>query len=279
MINLSCLICENRSLNCKNWNEHKILICTECSFSFIKTNKGQKKKEEVFSPSEKSFINQSIIGDKKRENLFAYKIVKNRIYVYEKILKKKPLNILEVGCGTAVISNGFLQNGIDYTGVEFDKHFYDFAKSKSRNVIFGDFLETNFEKKFDVLFASQVLEHIDEPNIFFKKCNEVLNKGGILHIDVPNDRSMVSYLRKIFKNEKYYGAIRPPYHMRAYSSNSLKKLFIKNNFYNVKTFSKINFDRTFGQLVGKVPYKIALFFRIQQLTGMNSLLVGLAQKK
>ena len=263
----------------KNWNEHKILICTECSFSFIKTNKGQKKKEEVFSPSEKSFINQSIIGDKKRENLFAYKIVKNRIYVYEKILKKKPLNILEVGCGTAVISNGFLQNGIDYTGVEFDKHFYDFAKSKSRNVIFGDFLETNFEKKFDVLFASQVLEHIDEPNIFFKKCNEVLNENGILHIDVPNEHSMISYLRKIFKNNKYYGAIRPPYHLRAYSPISIKNLFLRNNFDNIKTFSKINFDRTFGQLVLKVPFKIAVLFRLQQLTGLNSLLIGIAQKK
>ena len=37
--------------------------------------------------------------------------------------KRKPLNILEVGCGTAVSSKGFLKNGIDYTGIEFDKVF------------------------------------------------------------------------------------------------------------------------------------------------------------
>jgi 2-polyprenyl-3-methyl-5-hydroxy-6-metoxy-1,4-benzoquinol methylase len=135
------------------------------------------------------------------------------------------------------------------------------------------------KKKFDILFASQVVEHIDEPNIFFKKCNEVLKKDGILHIDVPNDRSLISCLRKIFKNNKYYGAIRPPYHMRAYSSNSLKKLFLKNNFYNIKTSSKINLDRTYGQLVEKLPFKIIFLFRLQQLIGMNSLLVGIAQKK
>jgi len=279
MINESCLICKNESLNFKNWNKHKILICDKCLFSYIKIDKDQKEKEEVFSPSEKSFIDQSILGDKKRKDLFVNKIVKNRINAYKGILKRKPLNILEVGCGTAVISDGFLLNGVQYTGVEFDINFYNFAKSKSRNVVYGDFLKTNFEKKFDILFASQVVEHIDEPNIFFKKCNEVLKKDGILHIDVPNDRSLISCLRKVFKNNKYYGAIRPPYHMRAYSSNSLKKLFLKNDFYNIQTFSKINLDRTYGQLVEKLPFKIIILFRLQQLIGMNSLLVGMAQKK
>ena len=72
---------------------------------------------------------------------------------------------------------------------------YNFALSKSRNVIYGDFLKTSFKKKFDILFASQVLEHIDEPDTF-NKCNEVLSKDGILHIDVPNDKSLISYVRK-----------------------------------------------------------------------------------
>jgi 2-polyprenyl-3-methyl-5-hydroxy-6-metoxy-1,4-benzoquinol methylase len=277
MINEDCLICEKKITISKNWNSYNILICKECLFSFIQIKKIVK--DEVFSPSEKKFYEKSISGDEKRSNLFIQKIVKNRINSYEKILKRKPLNILEVGCGTAVMSKGYLQNGVEYTGIEYDKNIFNFAKSKSRNIIFGDFLTHNFKKKFDILFASQVVEHIEKPDIFFKKCNMILNKNGILHIDVPNDHSMISYLRKAFKNNEFYGAIRPPYHMRAYSPKSLKKLFIKNNFYNLKIFSKINFDRTYGQLVDDVPLKINLIFRFQQLLGMNSLLVGLAQKK
>ncbi len=276
-MNNICLICNNMCKNYKNWNNYKIFICDECSFSYIKTKEAQN--DEVFSISHKSFYNRSIIRDNERTELFKKKIVKKRIAVYEKILKKKPVNILEIGCGTAVISDGFSKYGIDYTGIELDKNMYNFALSKSRNVIYGDFLKKSFKKKFDILFASQVVEHIDEPNTFFNKCNEVLSKDGILHIDVPNDRSLISYIRKIFKNSEYYGAIRPPYHMRAYSSNSLKKLFIKNNFFNIRIFSKFNLDRTYGQIVESIPYKIRLLFRIQQLTGMNSLLVGLAQKK
>ncbi len=277
MIKYNCLICNEEIKSFKDWNNYRINICKSCKFSFIKTEKVEK--NEVFSPSEKKFYENAISGDSDREKLFTNNIVKNRINFYEKLLKRKPLNILEVGCGTAAISNGFLKNEIEYTGIEFDENIYKFAISKSRNVIFGDFLKTNFKTKFDILFASQVVEHIEEPKIFFEKCNEVLNKDGILHIDVPNDMSMFSYLRKFFKNNQFYGAIRPPYHLRAYSPISLQNLFLKNNFYKVKTFSRINFDKTFGQLVVKVPLKIALLFRLQQLTGLNSLLVGIAQKK
>ncbi len=277
MINETCLICKNNCTKYKKWDIYKILICDDCSFSYIKTNKV--KDDTVYSVTEKNFYNRSIIRDKERSELFAKKIAKKRIGIYKKILKKKTFNILEIGCGSGVISDGFLQNGINYTGIDLDANMCNFAISKSRNVIYGNFLKTDFNKKFDVLFASQVVEHIDEPNIFFKKCNEVLCKDGILHIDVPNDNSMISYLRKLYKNKKYYGAIRPPYHMRAYASKSLKKLFLNHNFYNIKTFSKFNLDRTYGQIVESIPFKINLLFRLQQFTGNNSLLVGLAQKK
>ena len=277
MTSESCLICKNKCTNFKKFNQYEILICDDCSFSYIKTNNA--KSDEVFSKSEKNFYDRSIIRDMERSELFAKKIAKKRINVYKKILKKKPSSILEIGCGSAAISDGFLDNSVNYTGIEFDLNMYKFAISKSRNVVYGNFLTTNFKQKFDVLFASQVVEHIDEPNIFFNKCNEVLSKDGILHIDVPNDNSMISYIRKIYSNKNYYGAIRPPYHMRAYTSKSLKKLFLNNNFYNIKTFSKFNLDRTYGQIVETIPFKINLLFRLQQITGKNSLLVGLAQKK
>ena len=68
MINDSCLICSHRSQNHKNWNNHKIIICDQCSFSYIDTSKPQE--GDVFSPSEKSFIDRSIENDKERSNLF-----------------------------------------------------------------------------------------------------------------------------------------------------------------------------------------------------------------
>ena len=149
MSKYNCLICNTETRNFKNWNNYRINICETCKFSFIKTSKADN--NEVFSPSEKKFYENAISGDKEREKLFTNNIVKNRINFYQKLLKRKPLNILEVGCGTAAISEGFLKNGIEYSGIELDENIYKFAISKSRNVIFGDFLKTNFKNKFDVL--------------------------------------------------------------------------------------------------------------------------------
>ena len=48
--------CENECKNYKQWNQHKILICKNCTFSYIHSTKSQV--EDVFSPSEKSFIDK-----------------------------------------------------------------------------------------------------------------------------------------------------------------------------------------------------------------------------
>ena len=41
---------------------------------------------------------------------------------------------------------GFLKNKIHYTGIEYNRKIYNFAKKKSRNVIYGDFLKLILKK-------------------------------------------------------------------------------------------------------------------------------------
>ena len=74
---------------------------------FFSVYKKNTYKDKVFSETEQKFLNNSIINDQERAELFKNKIVSNRIEIYKKILKRKPLNILEVGCGSGVISRVF----------------------------------------------------------------------------------------------------------------------------------------------------------------------------
>ena len=60
MTSESCLICKNKCTNFKKFNQYEILICDDCSFSYIKTNNN--KPDEVFSKSEKNFYDRSIIA-------------------------------------------------------------------------------------------------------------------------------------------------------------------------------------------------------------------------
>ena len=95
-------------------------------------------------------------------------------------------------------------------------------------------LESEFkeiEEKFDIITAHQVLEHVENPITFINQILRILRPGGILHLEVPNNLSITSSLRKISPILSYdYGFIQPPMHMRAYSSYTIKQLFEKKIF-------------------------------------------------
>ena len=146
-----------------------------------------------------------------------------------------------------------------------------------RRFVKFQFINFQFNKKYDVIFASQVLEHIDHPHAFIEKAASLLNHNGLIHVDVPNNESMISFLRKFMGGISDYGALRPPEHMRAYSKKSLRKLFEIHGFLPLNINSYANDDEVFGQLTINSASKNIIFF-IQSLLDMQSLLVGIARK-
>lgn len=90
----------------------------------------------------------------------------------EKVLQMDFLTVLDVGSGGSHAET-FRENGKLVTTVNL--HDAD---------VVGDYLSTNLGK-FDCIWASHVLEHQPNPNLFLKKCFEDLNENGILAVTVP----------------------------------------------------------------------------------------------
>lgn len=51
--------------------------------------------------------------------------------------------------------------------------------------IIGDFMETEIINKFNAIWAAHVLEHQPNPNLFLRKCYDLLDDDGILFLTVP----------------------------------------------------------------------------------------------
>lgn len=49
----------------------------------------------------------------------------------------------------------------------------------------GDFLSLEFPHKYDVVIATELIEHLPDSRLFFCKASEVLNTGGALVISFP----------------------------------------------------------------------------------------------
>ena len=105
----------------------------------------------------------------------------------------KNSRVLDLGCADGLIGR-FLKSNLncEVIGVEIDKRAAINAKKYLDKVIIGDLENIATYKliykqgKFDVIFASAILEHLKHPQIALKQITKSLKKGGIIIIALPN---------------------------------------------------------------------------------------------
>ena len=99
-------------------------------------------------------------------------------------------NVLDIGCGKGnfllAFSHKFSKWSIN--GVEASKNALSFAKEKLLNADLREGLFRNglFDKKFDLIVALDVFEHLEEPVEFLNTIIPNLKDDGYLFLDVPN---------------------------------------------------------------------------------------------
>lgn len=82
----------------------------------------------------------------------------------------------------------------------------------------------SFPLKFDVIFASEVIEHLSNPGLFLKQCRAHLKDSGSLILTTPNTFNVFSMAGKLTRPEPIVN----PDHVAYYTSGTLSKLLQKN---------------------------------------------------
>lgn len=115
----------------------------------------------------------------KQKNKFYYDNLKTLLHD----LIPKNSNVLEFGCGTGDLI-AFL-NPTSGVGYDPSVEMIKIARQKQtkQNIKFTTNLPTN---KFDCIFLSDVIEHLENPKGEFKKIKNLLNKNGKLIITMAN---------------------------------------------------------------------------------------------
>lgn len=135
----------------------------------------------------------------------------------------KPETILDVGCGTGYITN-IISKELDSTviGCDMDSNRISFARSNfGQEVIIADVTQLPFkDNSFDVVVASEIIEHIHCTEAALKEIKRVARKCVV--VTVPNEPyfRIANFLRG--KNVKRFG--NPPDHVNHYTKGSLGKL-------------------------------------------------------
>tara|TARA_B100000963_G_C22544760_1_gene633888 strand:- start:558 stop:1286 length:729 start_codon:yes stop_codon:yes gene_type:complete len=116
------------------------------------------------------------------------------------------LNILDIGCGGGLISEPMSRLGAKVTGIDASEKNIKVAKLHAEeNELQINYLNTSPEKlneieKFDIILNLEIVEHVDNVNLFIKSCNKLLKKNGLMFTATLN-RSFTSYIKAIIGAE------------------------------------------------------------------------------
>lgn len=157
------------------------------------------------------------------------KIFLPKIKFVNKYTKGK--NWLDVGSGdgTAVAvanSSGYRSVGIEIsdTGRKFAKKFH---KVELYDKPLENFVLEN-SKKWNVISFFGVLEHVTNPTQMIRLSNSLLEKHGIIALELPNYNSLSTYVQKLSKIPDRH--LIPYAHIMLYTVKSAKYILEKNGF-------------------------------------------------
>ena len=138
--------------------------------------------------------------------------IKNNIIKTMKITdRNKPLKkikILDVGCGGGLLSEPMCRMGAEVTAIDASKKNIEVAKIHAKK----DKLKIKYictspdnyktDIKYDVILNMEIVEHVEDINVFIKSCSKLLKKNGIMFVATLN-KTLKSYLFAILGAEYF----------------------------------------------------------------------------
>ena len=118
----------------------------------------------------------------------------------------KNLNILDIGCGGGLISEPMARMGATVTGIDASEKNIKIAQlhAKKNNL---DILYLNKSpeqmrevEKFDIILNLEIVEHVDNVDLYIDSCYQLLKKNGLMFTATLN-RTLTSYIKAIIGAE------------------------------------------------------------------------------
>ncbi|MFH1078500.1 MAG: class I SAM-dependent methyltransferase, partial [Patescibacteria group bacterium] len=143
----------------------------------------------------------AIVIDNKRDSMPK---VKDRFSVIERYVKGK--DVLDLGCINHDAGeearldwlHGFIEKraksvtGVDYLQKEVAK-----LRKKGHNILCANVETMRLGKRYDVVVAGELIEHLDNVGLFLDRVAAHLKRGGVFIVTTPNAFSLRHILRSV----------------------------------------------------------------------------------
>lgn len=212
---------------------YQLLLC-KCGFvwqKYVLNDDYMKKFYTEWIPS-----NISLAKRTEADLSFFENLAKNLAFLKKQITSEGIPTCLDYGMGWGNWAITAMSFGFESFGYEISEERKIYASKHGVTII--EDLET-CEKKFDLINAEQVLEHIQNPKQTLSLLASKLNKDGILQIAVPDSTIEIQQIKK----QRWVprkGAIQPLDHINSFTPSTLVYMLKKNGFQLIKKMKLFN---------------------------------------
>ena len=140
--------------------------------------------------------------------------------------------LLEVGFGAGILLASAARAGWNVEGVEVSESAVKHGEAQGFKTFHGELSEAHYETgSFDVVIATELLEHVQDPRAMIAEIARILRPGGLFWGTTPNSKGLSPRVLGL-----EWSVICPPEHLHLLSENGVKKLLLEAGF------SRVNID-------------------------------------
>ncbi len=156
----------------------------------------------------------------------------------------KGLKILDIGCGGGLLCEPLNKLGAEITGIDASSKNIKIAKLHAKEMklkikyICCSPEKLNIKNKFDVILNMEVIEHVENVDVFIKSCSKLVKKDGIMFVATIN-KNLKSFL---------FGIVGAEYILNwlPIGTHEWKKFLTPQDLENILLNNKFTSDETIG---------------------------------
>lgn len=162
--------------------------------------------------------------------------------------------LLDVGSGAGFLMQAARRAGWQPEAVEIDANVARHLADAGFRVTVGELQTAELPAGvFDVVTASEVIEHLPDPELVLRHIVRLLRPGGLFWATTPHGRGISARAMGV-----KWSAVCPPWHLQLYSIRGLRALAARSGFRSTKIFTRgvdpyelLNYVRRRGNIVAE----------------------------
>lgn len=220
---------------CKTYLQHPIALGRKNGFDFLQCQLCRTVTVSPFpNPAELNAFYQSYKGTVNYRDKAEKKLLRATRRIKRLMRFSQGKRFLDVGCNYGFTTKAALDLGLQAKGIDID----EMAVAQSKSAYGADHFQTISVEQYaatgakaDIIYTSEVIEHVHDPDAFVKAIADILDNRGLLYLTTPD----AGHWRRPKAFPEWEQAI-PPEHITYFTRKGIS-LLLENHGLKVKSFT------------------------------------------